>query len=210
MFFHTQTEPFTWLTSDDELSEVGNSGTSGRQGDAAIEVLLSALCLHLEGCHQPLMAQPRQQGCVKHHAVSPLTVRKTAHRGKSAMSTPATCVYWKSIEVIKNGQQAEKQTRRQRRFGICYMGGQDNEDVVNITGNKSVEAGDTGLPGGCFVHRGLAGASAALCVLMHLRSRQTGNWLSQWRRKSEASVQKELFQVRDTICAALSKYKQII
>lgn len=69
---------------------------------------------------------------------------------------PTTCVYLKSIQVIKNWWQAEGPTGRQRRVGISYTGGQDNKYVINVSANNSVFAGeaaaDTGLPGSCFQH----------------------------------------------------------
>lgn len=64
----------------------------------------------------------------------------------------------KSIQVIKKGWQAEKQTGRQRRVGISYMGGQDNKYVINVTGNNSVFARESwwhGPPGLLFPAQGL-------------------------------------------------------
>lgn len=75
------------LTSDDELSKVGDRGSPGRQRDAAVEVLLPALRLHLERGHQPLVAEPRQRGRVQQDAVTPLTAGEQRAQGeKSAVS----------------------------------------------------------------------------------------------------------------------------
>lgn len=67
------------LTSDDELPEVGDGGAQRGEGDAAVEVLLAALRLHVEGGHQPLVAQVSQGRSVQHGAVPPLPPR---HKGR--------------------------------------------------------------------------------------------------------------------------------
>ena len=89
----------TSLTSDDELSEVGDGSAPGGQGHTAVEVLLPTLRLHLERCHQPFVAQPRQQGSVQQHAVSPLTARQRPHtEEKSAMSAATQpCMFTSSL-----------------------------------------------------------------------------------------------------------------
>ena len=46
------------VTSDDELAEVGDGGPARRQRDAAVQVLLPPLGLHLEGGRHPLVAEP--------------------------------------------------------------------------------------------------------------------------------------------------------
>lgn len=60
------------LTSDDELAEVGDGGAQRGEGDAAVEVLLAALRLHVERRHQPLVAEVSQGGSVQHGTVPPL------------------------------------------------------------------------------------------------------------------------------------------
>lgn len=61
------------FTSDNEFSKVGDCCTSGGQRDAAVEILLPTLRLHMESRHQSLVAQSRQHGHIQDYTVSPLT-----------------------------------------------------------------------------------------------------------------------------------------
>lgn len=129
------------FTSDNKFSKVGDCCTSGGQRDAAVEILLPTLRLHLESRHQSLVAQSRQHGRIQDYSVSPLTAQQRSHRDKSAVNTPAQPrVYLKYTQLIKNGQPAEKQTGRQRRVRISYMGGRDNKYVINVSGNNAAFA----------------------------------------------------------------------
>lgn len=86
--------PVGTLTSDDELPEVGDGGSQRGEGDAAVEVLLAALRLHMEGRHQPLVAQVRQGRSVEHGAVPPLRRPQTRPQAEgSAKETRPQTVF---------------------------------------------------------------------------------------------------------------------
>lgn len=126
----------TLLTSDDEFSKVGDGRTPGGQGDAAVEVLLPTLRLHLECCHQPFMAQPRQQGSIQHHAVSPLTARQRPQREKSAVRTAVQSNMF-AWSLLKGLEKAVKQRGTKRTAWISNMAWQDNKSVINVTGKQT-------------------------------------------------------------------------
>ena len=51
-----------YYTSDNELGEVGHGSSACGLCDAAIQVLLPSLSLHLEGGHETLVAQTLDRG----------------------------------------------------------------------------------------------------------------------------------------------------
>lgn len=138
------------------------------------------------------------------------TKREISHEHNS----PITHVYLKPSQGIR---QAVKQTGRERRAWISYMAWQDNKYVINVTGIKKNKKTAFSLArlvtraSWVVVFSTGAGADiSSRAMLMCQRSRHTGNRLKQWNRKSGANTRRELFQVRATIYAALSRNKLII